>query len=72
MEDTFPLDPIQRAIDRQLSGQDRRLLPDFFGRTEKFGPAGLAYDGEKTIVLTDNGFCQKLIHQALDLKYFSD
>ena len=66
------LDIIQMAIDRQLSGQDRRLLPDDYGKCAKFDPCTLAWIEPERPVISDNGLSAAIIEQAIDMKYFSD
>jgi len=57
------------AIDRQLSGQDRRLLPDGYGITATWDSCTLAWLDSERIVISDNGLAAAIIEQAIDLKY---
>ena len=66
------IDIIQMAIDRQLSGQDRRLLPDNFGKSAKWDPCTLAWLEPERVTISDNGLSAAIIEQAIDLKYYHD
>jgi hypothetical protein len=62
-------DPITMAINRQLSQQDRRLLPDHNEITESWRPVELVFGDQDKKMISDGGFNARIIEQALDLKY---
>ena len=61
------IDPIALAIDRILSARDRRMLYE-----EVDYLLNVVADGARGKEISDNGFCQEIIIQALDIKYFGE
>ena len=63
------IDPIIQAIDRILSARDRRMLYEPERMQEVDYLLGVVANGIKGKEISDNGFCQKIIIQAIDIKY---
>ena len=59
---SFPLDPLSRAIDRQLSQRDRRPLETRSHYLTR--GASLTWDHQD---VSDNGFNARIIEEAIDL-----
>ena len=57
------LNPIQRAIDRQLSALDRRMLVN---RSYYLAQCGISV-ADDGVDLSDGGFNARIIEQAVDL-----
>ncbi len=62
------MNPIQIAIDKQLSAQDRRgiISPWQLSQTNRGGSISLEYMGD-----VDPWKAERLIHEAIDAKYYS-
>ena len=66
------IDPITMAIDRILSARDRRMLYEPERMQEVDYLLGVVVNGARGKEISDNGFCQEIIIQALDIKYFGE